>query len=359
MRRAKLRFGLLTAAVALLVFLIVFLSSLSSALLRTITGALESLSAAGLVYSQSANGNLQASRLEPGTVAKVAAVPGVSAAAPVSAFSTSATLDGTPIELQLFAAAPTGPSAPTGLASGTFPTAANQVAVDISDADVELGQSIAIAGTDITLQVVGKYRGTQFGSGVGWVTQDGFAQVLKARNPQIPFVPVNTVAFDVAPGQTAESVAPAIQEAVAGTAAYTRAQAVAAIPGKASVSQTFGLLVGITFVIGVVVVGFFFLILTVQKLKAFTLLRATGATTARLARSVTAQIAAVVLLASALATLLAYGALRGLSSGLPVRIEPGLTLGVVAAVLVASLAAGLLSVRRISAIDPATAAGAR
>jgi ABC-type antimicrobial peptide transport system permease subunit len=33
--------------------------------------------------------------------------------------------------------------------------------------------------------------------------------------------------------------------------------------------------------------------------------------------------------------------------------------GVVAAVLLASLAAGLLSVRRIANIDPATAAGAR
>jgi putative ABC transport system permease protein len=358
MRRSKLRFGLLTAAVSLLVFLIVFLSSLSAALLRTITGALESLPAAGMVYAESARGNLQASRLNPEVVAQVAAVPGVSAAAPISTYSTSATLAGQPIELQLFAAADTGPSAPAGLRSGRFPLAADEVAVDIAE-EVAIGDKIKVAGAGTELTVVGTYRGTQFGSGVGWVTQEGFAEVLRAVNPALPFVPVNVVAFDVAPGASLDTAAQAIAADVPGTTAYSRDDAVAAIPGRASINQTFGLLVGITFVIGVVVVGFFFLILTVQKLKAFTLLRATGAGTARLAGSVTAQIAAVVLLASALATLLAYGALKGMSSGLPVRIEPAQTLLIVAAVLGASLVAGLLSVRRISAIDPATAAGAR
>ena len=79
MRRAKLRFGLLTAAVALLVFLIVFLSSLSGALLRSFTGAIESLPADGLVYSETARANIQASRLEPTVTEQVAAVEGVSA----------------------------------------------------------------------------------------------------------------------------------------------------------------------------------------------------------------------------------------------------------------------------------------
>ena len=111
--------------------------------------------------------------------------------------------------------------------------------------------------------------------------------------------------------------------------------------------------------IGVVVVGFFFLILTVQKLRTFTLLRASGASTRSLAGSVTGQITAVILIASAVAVAMAWGALQGLSTGLPVDIDPMTTGGVVAAVLLASLGAGLLSVRRIAKLDPATAAGAR
>ena len=59
--RAKLRFGLLTGAVALLVFLVLLLSTLSSALIRSLTGAVEGLDADVLVYSAAARDNLQAS----------------------------------------------------------------------------------------------------------------------------------------------------------------------------------------------------------------------------------------------------------------------------------------------------------
>ena len=80
-RRALLRFGLLTGAVALLVFLVLLLSTLSSALVRSFTGAVDGLDADVLVYSSEARDNLQASRRAPEAVEQVAAVPGVDAAA--------------------------------------------------------------------------------------------------------------------------------------------------------------------------------------------------------------------------------------------------------------------------------------
>ena len=108
-----------------------------------------------------------------------------------------------------------------------------------------------------------------------------------------------------------------------------------------------------------VVIGFFFLILTVQKMKTFTLLRAIGAGTGKLSAAVAVQITAVVLMASAIAVVLTLLAVRGLNSGIPVSLSPGLVISTVLAVLVFSLVAGLLSIRRISKIDPFTAAGAR
>ena len=135
--------------------------------------------------------------------------------------------------------------------------------------------------------------------------------------------------------------------------------AVSLIPGVGSISQTFGILVGLTFVIGIVVIGFFFLILTVQKLKSFTLLRALGASPRRLAGVVVQQITVVVLVASAIAVVLTLLAVRGLNSGIPVSLAPGLVIGVIASVLIFSLLAGLLSIRRVTTIDPFTAAGAR
>jgi len=359
MKRAKLRFGLLTAAVALLVFLIVFLSSLSGALLRAFTGALESLPADGLVYSETARANVQASRLDPEVVEQVAAVEGVAAVGPLAVLSANATVNGAPDELQLIGVTPGSPSQPEGLREGRFPQSPTEVAVDASEAEVAIGDLIRVNGSQTDLVVTGTLVGTQFGTDTAWMTTAGYAALLTELNPGLQAVPINAVAFTVDDGTDAVAVAAQVQQAVDGTQALDRSTAIASIPGVESVSQTFGLLVGITFVIGVVVVGFFFLILTVQKLKTFTLLRASGASTRSLAGSVTGQIATVILFASAIAVVLAWGALQGLSTGLPVSIDPMTTAGVVAAVLFASLGAGLLSVRRIATLDPATAAGAR
>ncbi|MEI2784496.1 MAG: ABC transporter permease [Candidatus Nanopelagicales bacterium] len=355
MRRSKLRFGLLTGAVSLLVFLVVLLATLSNALVSSITGALDGLDANVLVYSDVARDNLQASRLEPTVVDQVAAVSGVQAAGPISTLTTSAALkDGTE-DLQVFGFQPGKPGAPTGLSEGRLPESAGEVAMD--GGGYAVGDTLELTGADTTATVVGLLRGAQFNaSPTAYVTDELFGQIVKTINPNVPFVPVNAVAVQT---DDPQAVAAAISDEVAGTKAYEKSEAVSLIPGVGSISQTFGILVGLTFIIGIVVIGFFFLILTVQKMKSFTLLRAIGASSGKLAGVVAQQIAIVVLLASAIAVALTLLAVRGLNSGIPVSLSPALVLGVVAAVLVFSLLAGLLSIRRITKIDPFTAAGAR
>jgi putative ABC transport system permease protein len=192
-----------------------------------------------------------------------------------------------------------------------------------------------------------------------YVDLETYSSALTAANPGIPFVPVNAIAFDVAEGQDPAQVATAISETVPEVVGYTLDDAVAKIPGIDSISQSFGILVGLTFVIGIVVIGFFFLILTVQKLKAFTLLRAVGASTRSLAATVAVQITLVVLAASVIAVALTLLAVQGLNTGIPVRLDPAGIIGTVLAVLAFSLLAGLLSIRRIARLDPATATGSR
>lgn len=356
MRRSKLRFGLLAGAVSLLVFLVLLLTTLSTALVNSITGALKGVDATVLVYSAQARDNLQASRLDPAVVEQVAGVEGVSAAGPISTLTTSAALkDGTE-DLQVFGFQPGKPGAPTGLSEGRLPQSADEVAVD--GGGYAVGDTLDLTAADKQLEVVGLLRGAQFSATpTAYVTEDLYGQIVRVTNPNVPFVPVNAVA--VSTDQDAAAVVSAINDQVPGTKAYTKDDAVDLIPGVASISQTFGILVGLTFIIGIVVIGFFFLILTVQKMKSFTLLRAIGAGTGRLSRVVALQITVVVLLASAIAVVLTLLAVRGLNSGIPVSLSPGLVAGTVLAVLVFSLLAGLLSIRRISKIDPFTAAGAR
>ena len=172
-------------------------------------------------------------------------------------------------------------------------------------------------------------------------------------------MPVNAVAFTIDDGATLAEVATAVTSAVDGVKAYSLDDAVASIPGIDSISQSFGILVGLTFIIGIVVIGFFFLILTVQKMRTFTLLRAVGSSSGGLARTVALQIAVVVILASVVALILTLLALQGINTGIPVSLDAVTVGSTIGAVLVFSLLAGLLSIRRIVRIDPSAAVGNR
>lgn len=356
--RAKLRFGLLTGAVALLVFLVLLLSTLSNALVNALIGALQGLQTQGLVYSDTARDNIAASRLDPAVVDAVAAVPGVSSAAAVATFTTKANLAEGETDMQVFGINPTGPGQPSGLSDGRLPQAAGEAAVD--GGGVAIGDTVTLVPGGTTLEVVGLLRGAQFNAiPTAYIDLPTYDQALSAAVPGLPFVPINAVAFDVEEGQDVAAVAETITADVPGAVGYTRDRAVELIPGIESITQSFGILVGLTFIIGIVVIGFFFLILTVQKLRAFTLLRAIGASSKSLAATVAGQIALVVLLASAIAVVLTWLAVRGLNTGLPAQLSPTLIIGTIAAVLIFSLLAGLLSIRRIASIDPASATGAR
>ena len=81
--RAKLRFGLLSGAVGLLVFLILFQQALLGSLLLSFTGAIENQSGTVLVYSEEARKNLSASVVLPPQQAQIEAVDGVGASAPL------------------------------------------------------------------------------------------------------------------------------------------------------------------------------------------------------------------------------------------------------------------------------------
>ena len=293
--------------------------------------------------------------MDPQVAQAVAAIDGVTAASPISTFTTAASIGGTPSDVQVFGFVADAPGAPSGLSDGRLPSAAGEAAVD--GGGVAIGDVITLdpAGTELT--VVGLLRGAQFNAiPTIYTGLDTYDEAFAATNPGLPFVPINAVAFDAA---DPAAVATAIESDVPGVSAYSRDEAVSLIPGIESISQSFGILVGLTFVIGIVVIGFFFLILTVQKLKPFTLLRAIGTSTGRLAATVAIQITLVVLLASVIAVALTLLAVQGLNTGLPVTIEPGLIIGVVLSVWIFSLLAGLLSIRRIARIDPASAVGAR
>jgi putative ABC transport system permease protein len=183
--------------------------------------------------------------------------------------------------------------------------------------------------------------------------------VIHSGNPDATQVPLNLIGVRAAPGVDAATLAGRIDQTVAGVEALDRTDAVAAIPGVGLIGMTFALLIGIAFAIAVLVVGCFFVIATVQKLRVLRSLRALGAATGWLARSLLLQVTILVVVGVAVATAALSLAAATSRPSFPIGVDPALVGEVLAATLGCSLAAALLPIRRIAALDPAAATHAR
>ncbi len=93
MARSKVRFGLLTGSIALLVFLILFQQALRDGLLTSFVGAIEHQTAPVLVYSTDGRRTLQSSSVTPDLEAAVRAVDGVGKVARIGQSTVSVKAD--------------------------------------------------------------------------------------------------------------------------------------------------------------------------------------------------------------------------------------------------------------------------
>jgi len=358
LRRSKLKFGLLSAAVGLLVFLLLFLGTLSGTLLASYVGAIENASADLLVFSSESRRNVQASRFAPIDVERIEKLPGVAAAAGMNEATLSVTIDGEPSDLSLWGVAPDGPGDVPIVEGRT--ASDGEVVVDISGEGqgFAIGSTISLIATGRQLEVVGYTDSRQYSVLPTAYTSEGeWNEIFLATFPGTQSAPVNIVAVDVDPDTDIASVAASINQASTTTDAARPEQAAATAPGVSSISTSFNLIVGITFGIVVVVIGFFFTILAVQKRKAFIMLRAVGSSGGYLGWSIVIQIVATMLLGIVLGFGFLWGASSASSESFPLTIDLVAVVATSLAVLIASIAAGVFSLRRALSVDPAQAAG--
>ncbi len=125
-------------------------------------------------------------------------------------------------------------------------------------------------------------------------------------------------------------------------------------PGVSSINTSFQVILALAFVVIGLVTGFFFMILTVQKVPSLALLRAVGAPTGYLVRAVLVEIAVVVAGGLVVGVVVTWLALKGASAGLPVSLSVGSLLASAAGVIVLALLGSSVALLRIARLDPST-----
>lgn len=357
--RSKVRFGLLSGAVGLLVFLILFQQALLGGLVTSFIGAVDNQDSPVLVFNEQARRNVEGSFLLPDQVEAIGGVDGVAATAAIGEATYTVEAGGELVDGVLFGYPLDGDGLgePTSLTEGRLPERPGEAVANAADAadGFDVGDVVTIAadgGPDI--EVVG------LGEDLRWsvaptlfVDYSTFEEAQRAANPEADVVFPSLVAVRPADGVDPGELTGRIDDAVDGVESLTNTEAVESSPGVSAVNQSFQIILALAFGVVTLVVAFFFLILTVQKAKPLTLLRAVGAPSAYLVRNLVVQIVAVMAAGIVLGIgfVLAVGSATS-GSAIEVELVPGTVIPTVAGLTVLALIGGLAAVRRVLRIDP-------
>jgi putative ABC transport system permease protein len=360
MRRAKLRFGLLVGAVGLLVFLILFQQTLLTTLLSFFSGALENQSAEVVVYSDEARQNVEGSVVTEEQIAATAAVPGVARAEPLGEGTFTVRTPEETLDAILFGYVLGGPGAPTRLVDGRLPRGPGEgVASDIdADRGLDIGDRVRVVGPGarLPIRVVGLAAESRFSVDPAiFVSFPTYEDAVRVKNPDAQAVTASLVAVQPERGVDATRLAERITREVEGVEALDRDEAVDSLPGVAGVRSSFTIILTLAFIVVTLVVGIFFVILTVQKANALTLLRAIGADRGYLTRALLVQVLVVVLGGVVVGAVLLQLAALGSSPSFPIEFDLSTVLTRGAAVTALALLASLAAIRRVLRVDPVEA----
>ena len=218
MARAKTRFGLLVAAIALLVFLILFQQSLQNGLITGFVGAIRNQNAPVLVYSVDGQRVIQGSIIPPDLEAELRATDGVGELGRIGQGTftgqltrADATFDATIIGYELGSDGQ-GLGAPSELVDGRYPMGdLEAVASTGGDFEFAVGDTVVLQPGGFTVEVVGLADDIQLNVAPTLFTSYGtWSDAVRSVNPDAGEPLPNVMAAAPADGVTDEELVDAI-----------------------------------------------------------------------------------------------------------------------------------------------------
>jgi putative ABC transport system permease protein len=352
------RFVVVGVALSVLVVLMLFLAGLLDGLYKGSTGAIRAADPDLVVYSDDARESFLRSSIDQAELNQILAVEDVTE---VGGFGITLLGVQIPGESDLADGAIVGYELP----SGTLPEPPGfgEALADrtLEDAGAAIGDRIAVGPAASEIEIVGWVDDTNYllQSGI-WVAPETWRTV---QNENRPDAPVGDTEFQSAmvridSSADAEVVAAQIDDSIGSTETRTQSQAISAIPGIEEQTTTFTYVIVATVVVSALVVALFFALLTVERTALYAMLKALGSSSFRLVVGLGTQALAIAFGSFAVGGAITFGLAQVLPPEIPTAFEPSRVFLILLAVCLTSLLGSLISLRRITRIDPAAALGA-
>jgi putative ABC transport system permease protein len=371
--RGRGRFILFSLVIALITVLVLFVAALAEGLGAGNREYIEKLNADLIVYQDNVDLSVGASRLPAGRLNELRRVEGVKAVGPIGTASASLVFtDGRErLNVALIGVEPGMPGEPpvtTG--EGLRSRRAKEAVIDRQTAlraGLNVGDTLTIKSVQdaqeqfYTLRVVGISDNRQFSLQPTVImpirTWDQIRpQATIGGDPDAELIP-NIIGVQVANPAEAAAVASRIEREVKDVVAVDRVTAFEATPGYSAQQSTLNTQRYFALLIGILVIGGFFQILTLQKVAQIGMLKAIGASNLTVGIASIVQIIVVTVIGVFIGATLTLLLSLGFPPTIPIVFAPSAVWAAVASLLLIGPIGGLVSVRYSLKVEPLTALG--
>jgi len=360
-RRRKFQFALIALIVTLITYLVLMVNGLGVGLNELSGRALKNFNADAIAYSDKANLSVVRSEMSREAVDRAAALPGVTAGTPIGYFAVNIRkLDGSNAKVKS--------AAMIGYDSGTIGepdvTGGRKLAAGEGDAiladksflkltDLKVGDSVTLAYrlTSRSFRIVGEIdQGAFFFQPTIYALRSTWQEMKYGDN---------------APGQPAASIVLLKGKALPGLSGdgyriVDKETAFNNIEGVTSQQSTVNALAAFGYLIGALVIGVFFYVLTLQKVAQIGMLKALGASGFFVFRQLLVQVFVLAIVGVGAAVPLAWltnNGLQRLPETVPVAFTTRTFVVTSIAMVITALVGAIFSGRQVAKVDPIVALG--
>jgi len=371
--RGRGRFILFSMVIALITVLVLFVAALAEGLGSGNREYLEKLNADLIVYQSNVDLSVGASRLGVDRLSEIRRVPGVQAVGPIGTANAALVLDDDkkPLNVALIGVEPGLPGEPPALkGEGLRSRRSKEAVIDRQTAlraGLGVGDTLTVKSIQDTkeqfynLRVVGISDNRQFSLQpsvfVPISTWDEIRPQAAIGGVPDAEVVANVIGVQVANPAEAAAVAKQIERDVKDVVAVDRVTAYEATPGYSAQQSTLDTQGYFALLIGVLVIGGFFQILTLQKVAQIGMLKAIGASNLTVGLASIIQIIAVTVIGVFIGAVVTFLLSLSFPPTIPIVFAPSAVWTAVVSLLLIGPIGGLVSVRYSLKVEPLTALG--
>ena len=339
---SKTRYLLIGFIIVLVASLIFIISGLAKGLSANNASSLEDLPADYIVMDKGADTELAKSTVPKSDIEKLQAIKGVKDAAPLSVRMANTTAkDGKAVNIAIFMTDKDSMLIPKPIKGDAIKNKHDIILDETAKDDgVKVGDNLDF--NDIKLHVSGFSENQRYShTPVAYITNEQFGKQANSDEETVN-------AFAVKTNLDKDE----IQSKMDGYSVFTKKEALKGIPSYSEEQASLQMMIVFLLVIAAFVLAVFFYVMTLQKRGQFGILKALGAKTSYLIKSLLGQVATISVLCIAIGAGLTYLIGQFLPAGMPFVISGEMMLQSSALILVMALLGSLVSMFQVARIDP-------